>query len=590
MPHRRLPCIPLCVLLITGGLAWAQSPPENPICNPVVTSLLVNNLSQAGGPVAFTVSVNPGCAWTIGNLPSWIRPLSQPGGGGIGNGGVSFTVEPNYTASYRSWAITVAGVSESITEAAGLISSFGYMPHLVAEGGWRTTFTLVNKQTLAGATTLTFADDSGNPLALPLTLPQQPSAAPVTEASIVQAIPGNGLSVVEASGPANVPYLEGSAAMTSTSAVDGFAIFHFDPSGQEAVVPIQVLIEGYAPVALAFDNTNGVQTGVALQMINAAGGNDVGVTLVDDTGAMIGTGTESITLPQSGHTSFVLSTQFPVTANIRGTAIFNAPYIVSGGPFSLEVYYSVISVLGMRYTPPGTLTTLPALPTPTPTGTGSGSMAHVASGDGWESTFVLFNTQNVTGQAQLSFFDNNGNPLLLPLSFPQNGTASTASSVTQSLAAYQSLWITTSGALGTALLTGSAQLAGSGISGYEVFRYNPNGQEAGVPLETRNAGSYLLAFDNTNGTATGVAVSSVSSQAVTVPVIIRDDTGAQIGTSTIPLAANGHTSFMLATQFPSTAGILGTLEFDTPAGAQLSVLGIRSPPALTFTTLPALEK
>jgi hypothetical protein len=73
-------------------------------------------------------------------------------------------------------------------------------------------------------------------------------------------------------------------------------------------------------------------------------------------------------------------------------------------------------------------------------------------------------------------------------------------------------------------------------------------------------------------------------------VTIRDDTGAQIGTATIPLAANGHTSFMLATQFPPTAGILGTLEFETPAGAQISVLGIRSPPTLTFTTLPALAK
>ncbi len=504
---------------------------------------------------------------------------------------MALTVEPNYTATSRSWAITVAGVSESIQEGAGLISNFGFMPHLVAEGGWRTTFALVNKQTLAGAATLTFADDSGNPLALPLTLPQQPSVAAVTEASIVQPIPGNGLSVVEASGPANVPYLEGSAAMTSTSAVDGFAIYHFDPSAQEAVVPLQVLIGGYGPVALAFDNTNGVQTGVALQRASAGGGSDVGVTLLDDTGALIGTGTESITVPPNGHTSFILPAQFPVTANIRGTAIFNAPDVVSGGPFSVNVIYSEISVLGMRYTPPGTLTTLPAIPTPLPTNTsGGGSMAHVASGDGWESTFLLFNTQNVTEQAQLSFFDNNGNPLPLPLSFPQNGTASTASSVTQSLAAYQSLWITTSGALGTALSTGSAQLAGSGISGYEIFRYNPNGQEAAVPLETRNAESYLLAFDNTNGTATGVAVSTVSSQAITVPVIIRDDAGAQVGTATIPLAANGHTSFMLATQFPSTAGIPGTLEFDTPAGAQLNVLGIRSPPALTFTTLPALAK
>ena len=30
-----------------------------------------------------------------------------------------------------------------------------------------------------------------------------------------------------------------------------------------------------------------------------------------------------------------------------------------------------------------------------------------------------------------------------------------------------------------------------------IFRYNPNGQEAVVPLESRNASGYILAFDNT---------------------------------------------------------------------------------------------
>ncbi len=43
-----------------------------------------------------------------------------------------------------------------------------------------------------------------------------------------------------------------------------------------------------------------------------------------------------------------------------------------------------------------------------------------------------------------------------------------------------------------------------------IFRFNPSGQEAVVPLENRNASGYILAFDNTNGIATGVAVNSVS--------------------------------------------------------------------------------
>jgi hypothetical protein len=122
-----------------------------------------------------------------------------------------------------------------------------------------------------------------------------------------------------------------------------------------------------------------------------------------------------------------------------------------------------------------------------------------------------------------------------------------------------------------------------------MFRYEPNGQEAVVPLENRNAGGYLLAFDNTAGTATGVAINTVSSQAVDVPVVIRDDAGSQLATDTLHLAANGHSAFTLATdKYPVTANIRGTIEFDTPAGAQIGALAFRIPVGHTFTTLPAM--
>jgi hypothetical protein len=124
-----------------------------------------------------------------------------------------------------------------------------------------------------------------------------------------------------------------------------------------------------------------------------------------------------------------------------------------------------------------------------------------------------------------------------------------------------------------------------------IFRHN--GQEAVVPLESRNASAYILAFDNTNGTATGVAVNAVSTQQVNVPVTVRDDTGAVIAADMIPLAANGHYAFTLGTdRYPAALTIRGTMEFDTPAGAQIGALGIRIPSgaAHTYTTLPALAK
>ena len=178
------------------------------------------------------------------------------------------------------------------------------------------------------------------------------------------------------------------------------------------------------------------------------------------------------------------------------------------------------------------------------------------------------------------------------MTFPQGNIAdTTASSVTQPLAAGATLVIV-SGGLTAQLLTGSAQLATTGnVSGFVIFRHN--GQEAVVPLENRNASGYVIAFDNTNGTATGIALNAVSAGQVNIPVTVRDDTGAQIATDTITLAANGHYAFTLGTdRYAATLNKRGTIEFDTPVGAQIGALGIRIPAvaAHTYTTLPALAK
>jgi hypothetical protein len=372
----------------------------------------------------------------------------------------------------------------------------------------------------------------------------------------------------------------GSLQLAATAAIDGFAIFHQILTTQEAVVPLET--RNAPSYLLAFDNTSGLVLGVALVNVSAANA-VIPVIIRDETGVVISAPGASISLAGNGHTSFVLSglpPGFPVTANKRGTIEFDTP---AGGQ---------ISVLGLRFTPPNNaLTTIPALAN---VGTGGGSFAHLASGgDGWQTTFVLVNTGSSAAQMTLRFFaDQTGAPLSLPLSFPQpsGGPPTVASSVTQNLAAGATLVIVSAGA--TNLLTGSAQLTTAGnISGFVIFRHN--NQEAVVPLESRNAIGYIIAFDNTSGTATGIAVNAVSTGLVNIPVTIRDSTGATIGTDTITLNANGHTQFTLVTdKYFSTANIRGTIELDTPFGAQIGALGIRIPAggAHTYTTLPALAK
>jgi hypothetical protein len=129
-----------------------------------------------------------------------------------------------------------------------------------------------------------------------------------------------------------------------------------------------------------------------------------------------------------------------------------------------------------------------------------------------------------------AFFDNNGVALSLPLTFLQSGMMTTAATISQMIGAGGTLVILTQGSNTGASVVESAQLTTTGtVSGFAVFRYNPTGQEAVVPLETRNGTAYVLAFDNTNGLATGVALANVSNQAANVPVVLRDDTGGSLG-------------------------------------------------------------
>ncbi len=542
------------------------------------------SFTAAGGAGTIKVTATTGCSWQAINTLPFVLLVGNTIG--TGSGTVHFTVAADAGVD-RAGSFTVAGLSFTVQQQSASLTGLnfiGSMPHIAAEENWTTDFTLVNKSVFLAEARLSFNGDPSGPLPLPLAFPQQPlPSGSLLAASLDQMVAPNASLVIDSAGPQSPPVQIGSAQLSATQAMDGFAIFHLIPGAQEAVVPME--IRNASSYLLAFDNTNGVVLGVALANVSAQAAN-VPVVIRDDSGAQIDTGT--IALAANGHTSFVLSSQFPATANGRGTIEFDTP--VSGR----------ISVLGIRTTPLGSSTTLTTIPALADIGTSGGSIAHIAVSNGWQTTFVLVNAGAASGVAHLKFFDNGGNPLPLSVSYPQTGTAATTvSSADPTLAAGAMLMLQANGPLTDPLQTGSAQLTTTGnISGFVIFRYQPNGQEAVVPLENRNASGYLLAFDNTGGTATGIAVNTVSTGAANIRVIVRDGSGAQIGAHVINLAANGHFSDTLGQYsttlqtvlFPETAGLRGTLEFDTPAGGEIGVLGIRVAVAHTFTTLPALAK
>ncbi len=445
----------------------------------------------------------------------------------------------------------------------------GSLAQIASAGGWDTSFTLVNLGTAAGEARLDFYANDGSPLLLPFTFPLQPALDGTIGATINESIGPNALVVLDTTGPISQAVAVGSSQLLTSGNIAGFGIFTFTPSGQAAVVPLET--RDASSYVLSFDNTSGLATGLAIANLASAAAS-VGVVIRDDTGANIGTGT--IDLPPQGHNSFVLtdsSLGFPITAGKRGTVEFETP---PGGQ---------ISVLGLRANG-NALTSLPVLAN---VGTGGGTMAHVASGGGWQTLFTLVNTGTNGANVTLSFSDDGGGALSLPLSFPQTGAVTTEPSVSQVIPAGATLLIVTQGQDTAGVVTGSAQISTTGnVSGFAIFQNN--GQEAVVPLEAGSANAYTLAFDNTSGLVTGIALANSAGQAAVVPLTLRDSTGATLTATTINLPANGHSSQVLTDLFPQAANIRGTLEFDTPAGGQIGALGIRATPTGAYTTIPVM--
>jgi len=106
-----------------------------------------------------------------------------------------------------------------------------------------------------------------------------------------------------------------------------------------------------------------------------------------------------------------------------------------------------------------------------------------------------------------------------------------------------------------------------------------------MPKASRNASSYLLSFDNISGSATGIALATMSSPANAVGIIIRDDSGALLLSTSIPMPGLGHTSFDLANNYVVAQSARGTVEFVAPSDGHISVLGLRFNSTGAFTTV-----
>lgn len=203
---------------------------------------------------------------------------------------------------------------------------------------------------------------------------------------------------------------------------------------------------------------------------------------------------------------------------------------------------------------------------------------------------TLVNNSSSPVPVTINLHNDDGSAMSLPLTSTNQGATqtTTASSVTATINPNASLLITT-GTLASTVV-GWADVSSSGsVGGFAVFRSTPqNGSpsEGTVPLQTTFPSMITLAYDDTAGFVMGVALANLSTSAANVTATIWDDSGNQHGIQTIPIAGNGHTSFVLPTQIPATTGRRGIVQFQSPGG--LAGLGLRFSPFGTFTSVPTL--
>jgi len=246
----------------------------------------------------------------------------------------------------------------------------------------------------------------------------------------------------------------------------------------------------------------------------------------------------------------------------------------------------------------------------------SGSLARVgvlpqfAAGGSWDTTIWLVNTSASAVPVRLVFYgddgttvlkDGGGNVTTTPLTVAQQGDTQVVTVTTLDRVLNPNTGLVIDGGLGQSDgVEGWIDVlaAGAGVNGFGVFRYAPGGLTPGapgfvtpwegtVPLQTQlTPATMVLPFDNTSGFNNGVAIGTLSGAAATITATFYDINGNALGTpQTIKLAANGHTAFMLYSQYAFTVNQKGSVVF---TGTTVMGLGLRASPYGTLTSVPTI--
>jgi sugar lactone lactonase YvrE len=328
----------------TDGASFANLPFTITVSVPSITTFSPLLQGTVGLAYSQTLSASGGAlpyTWTLtsGTLPAGLT-LSAAG---VITGTPTTPGTANITVKLTDAAGSTTTQSFTLTVlAAPPLARSGVLAHIAAGGGWSTSIYLANTSSNQVAVALDLHADDGSALTLPLTITQQGASQPATSPSISAVISPNSTLVIDI-GQQIAALVTGWVDLATSGPLSGFAIFRTtnDAGTSEGTSPLQTQFQ--SRIDLPYDNRNGFVTAVALANLAPAGAT-ITATMWDSTGKLLGT--QSISLPASGHTAFVITDQLPQTAGIQGIVQFQS---TAGS----------LAGVGLRASPQGTFTSIP---------------------------------------------------------------------------------------------------------------------------------------------------------------------------------------------------------------------------------------
>lgn len=223
-----------------------------------------------------------------------------------------------------------------------------------------------------------------------------------------------------------------------------------------------------------------------------------------------------------------------------------------------------------------------------------GVFAHIAHGGAWRTLITLTNPGvTATSKAVLAFYTSAGTPLVLTLT---DGRKTVTTSRFEITLPPRNVMFLEPAALPGTVYTGFAELeVQSGqMTGYAVFRAvlpdRPN-LEAVVPLEWGVTETALIAYDNTRGFVTSVAVANRwEFLPCELVADVYDEDGNVLNSYGRVLSGHSHTAFETFREWPATAGRRGVVRlYNTGSVGGFAALALLFNPTGSVTTAPVAE-